>query len=235
PAEAPRPAAPPHNAQGPRRNARYASDPNALGLRNSCPARYAEARRGEGPLRALFIGRLAAVKGVPVLLEALRDVPEVALTLIGDGPERAALEAEAGPLGDRVTFLGYRSQAEVAEALAEVDLLVLPSFAEGVPVVLMEAMAAGLPVISSRVAGIPELVEDGVSGLLLPPGDAAALAEALRALAADPARRAAMGAAGCARVEAEFNLGREVPWLAELLEAYVTDGPKPGLRPEGTS
>ncbi len=195
------------------------------------PARYVETRRGDGPVRALFIGRLAAVKGVPVLLEAMADVPEVSLTLIGDGPERVALEAKAAAIGDRVEFLGYRSQTEVADALAEVDLLVLPSFAEGVPVVLMEAMAAGLPVVCSHVAGIPELVEDDVSGILVPPGDTEALAGALRDLVGDAARRAAMGAAGRTKVEAEFNLAHEVPWLADLLVAYVSDGPKPGLRP----
>ncbi|QHQ34075.1 glycosyltransferase family 4 protein [Algicella marina] len=195
------------------------------------PERYALERRGRGPVRALFIGRLAAVKGVPVLLEALRDVPELELVLIGDGPERRALEAEARELGGRVKFLGYQSQDAVAEALAEADMLVLPSFAEGVPVVLMEAMAAGLPVVTSRVAGIPELVEDKVSGLLVPPGDTAALAEALTTLVEDAGLRREMGEAGRAKVEAEFNLAHEVPWLGRLLAAYVEDGPKPGLRP----
>ncbi|MBX2806830.1 MAG: glycosyltransferase [Hyphomicrobiales bacterium] len=200
------------------------------------PERYDGARNTSGH-RLLFVGRLAGVKGISVLFQALEQVvrrfPGLHLTLIGDGPEREDLEREAGARGlaGAVSFAGYRSQAEVAKALRETDMLVLPSFAEGVPVVLMEAMAAGLPIISSRVAGIPELVEDGVSGLLVPPGDADAVASAISELLADPALRVSMGERGRAKVVSEFNLKYEAAWLGELFQAYIFGLPNPGKQP----
>jgi glycosyltransferase involved in cell wall biosynthesis len=200
------------------------------------PERYTGARKGSGR-RLLFVGRLASVKGASVLFEALEQViprfPDLRLTLIGDGPERGDFEQEVQTrgLGEAVIFAGYRSQAEVAAALQEADMLVLPSFAEGVPVVLMEAMAAGLPVVTTRVAGIPELVEDRVSGLLVPPGDTDALAGAICELLADPALRTRMGEQGRAKVAAEFNLDYEAAWLGELFRAYIFNLPKPGKRP----
>ena len=182
------------------------------------PGRYARAD-GAGK-QLLFVGRLAAVKGVPLLLEALAHThSEAHLTLIGDGPERADLEAEAARLGlsDRVTFAGYKSQDEVALALGEADIFVLPSFAEGVPVVLMEAMATGLPVVATAVGGVTELVQDGVSGVIVPPGDVKALVRALDGLFADPKMGAAMGKNGALKVAAEFDSQREAVKLAELL------------------
>jgi len=171
----------------------------------------------------VFVGRLAAVKGLPVLFQALaqarRTRPGLRLTLIGDGPDRAVLKDEARTLGLDATFLGYRAPAEVAQVLATADALVLPSFAEGVPVVLMEAMAARLPVIATRVAGVPELVEHGIMGLLVPPGDADALASAILTLMADPALRAAMGAAGQAQVARAFDAATEAAVLAALFKA----------------
>lgn len=198
------------------------------------PARYDPAPRAGAP-HLLFVGRLAAVKGVPVLFEALErlDIPGLRVTLIGDGPERAGLEREAAERGlaDVVDFAGYRNQTEVAEALRETDALVLPSFAEGVPVVLMEAMAAARPVVTTRIAGVPELVEDRVSGRLVPPGDVDALAEALRAVLSDAALRARMGAAGRAKVCAEFDIGKEAAWLSRLLDGYARDPSDLGKRP----
>lgn len=196
------------------------------------PARYAgAATRPDGDIRLLFVGRLAPVKGLRILLAAMArlagEIPALRLTLVGDGPDRAALEAAAEPLGDRIRFTGYLSQDAVAEALRSADLVVLPSFAEGVPVVLMEAFAAAKPVIATRVAGVAELVEPGISGLLVPPGDADSLAEALRSLAGDPGRRAAMGQAGRARVLAEFDIATEAARLARLYS-----GEKCGIRPD---
>lgn len=200
------------------------------------PDRYDPAPR-HGPPHLTFVGRLAAVKGVPVLFEALSvlraEQPDLRVTLIGDGPERARLEQDAAELGlqDMVDFAGYRSQSEVAEALKATDALVLPSFAEGVPVVLMEAMAAGRPVIATGVAGVSELVEHGKSGYLVPPGDALKLSEAIRAVLADAEQRAAMGRAGRARVVDEFDIGKEVVWLGRLFEVYAEGAAQPGKRP----
>lgn len=193
------------------------------------PHRYGNQRPDQPGKNILFIGRLAAVKGATLLLDAFTDVraahPDAHLTLVGDGPDRPALEAKADRLGmrDQVTFTGYLGQDDVAAALNAADLLVLPSFAEGVPVVLMEAMAARIPVIASRVAGVQELVEDGGSGYVLPPGNLGALTEALNALLADPALRKRMGETGRAKVEAEFDIARE----AEKLGALFGHGSEP--------
>lgn len=200
------------------------------------PGRYGMAEPGPGT-RLLFVGRLAAVKGVPVLLEALAKArgggTGASLTLIGDGPEREELQAQAAALGltGAVTFAGYKSQDEVAQALGQADMLVLPSFAEGVPVVLMEAMAAGLPVIATRVGGVGELVEDGLTGLTVPPGDAAALARAIETLAGDAALRARLGREGQARVGEDFDAKEEAARLALLMVAYHSNAPRPGKRP----
>lgn len=195
------------------------------------PALYDAPRRLPGQ-QLLFVGRLAAVKGVPVLLRALRSVaadhPQLRLTLIGDGPERAALESEARALGlsDVVAFVGYKAQAEVAKALQDTDIFVLPSFAEGLPVVLMEALAARVVVLTTRIAGVGELVEDRVSGRLVAPGDPEALAQALRELLdASPEARQAMGEAGRARVVAEFHSVTEAGKLARLIA--TTAGGRP--------
>ncbi len=196
------------------------------------PAAYGPGPRDPAAPRVVFVGRLDPVKGVPLLLEAFARAraahPAARLTIVGDGPARPALEARAQALGlgAAVAFLGYRAQAEVAGILAAADLLVLPSFAEGVPVVLMEAMASRLPVIASRVAGVPELVEDGVSGFLTPPGDLDTLTDRLERLLADPALRARMGEAGRAKVEAEFDIDREAAWIAAILAG--AEGIRPG-------
>lgn len=200
------------------------------------PDRYGRGAAG-GPPRIVFVGRLDAVKGGRLLLEAfgaLRDRhPGASLHIVGDGPDRAAMEARARELGlgERARFLGYRTQAEVAEVLSGADMLVLPSFAEGVPVVLMEAMASGLPVVSTRIAGIPELVEDGVTGFLVPAGDVETLTARIDTLLSDPERARAMGAAGRAVVEAEFDLRREVDWLARIFEGSLSGTLPPTLRP----
>lgn len=190
------------------------------------PDRYGPADRTPGQ-HLMFVGRLAAVKGVAVLLRAVADLvadhPDLRLTLIGDGTERAGLEALTRDLGlgGVVTFAGPKTQDQVAEALATADLFVLPSFAEGVPVVLMEAMASSLPVVSTRIAGIPELVEDRVSGRLVPPGNQAALAEAIAALLAGGDDARAMGRAGRAKIEAEFDIATEAAEIGRLIDAQT--------------
>lgn len=200
------------------------------------PARYAPSK--DSAQRLLFVGRLAAVKGVPLLLQAVaalrRDWPELKLTLIGDGPERRALEAQARALGldGIVDFAGYQGQAEVAQALSATDIFVLPSFAEGVPVVLMEAMAAGLPVVTTRIAGIPELVADGDTGRLVPPGDEVALTAAIARLLADPDTRRAMGMRGRAKVAQDYAIQTEAQRLSHLFRAYARGDALPPKRPE---
>ncbi len=181
-------------------------------------------------LRLVFVGRLTAIKGLRVLMDALERAravnPAIDLTLIGDGEDRPWVEAEAARLGG-VTCLGFRSQAEVAAALADHDAFVLPSFAEGVPVVLMEAMASRRPVIATRVGGVAELVEDGQSGLLVAPGDAQALSQAILRLADDADLRVRMGAAGRATVTADFDVEIEARRILALFLGQANADPRP--------
>ncbi|MFQ4139091.1 glycosyltransferase family 4 protein [Nodosilinea sp. PGN35] len=177
----------------------------------------------QGPgKRLLYVGRLAAEKGLPVLLEALPELidlePELILTVVGDGADRALLEQQVSALGlqNHVRFLGYQSQSAVREHLKNTDIFVLPSFAEGIPVVLMEAMAAGVAVIATQVAGVSELVHSGINGYGVPPGDRQALSECISFLMKDADTRNRLGAAARTRVEQEFNVLTEVEKLYQL-------------------
>jgi glycosyltransferase involved in cell wall biosynthesis len=174
------------------------------------------------------IGTLHEVKGQRHLVEAAAELRrrgvELHLRFIGDGPDRRALERQATELGiaDRVEFLGLRRRAEVVALLAEAAILVAPSVPtasgkrEGLPVVLIEAMAAGVPVVASHLSGIPELVENGVTGLTVPPADSLALANAIAMLARDPALGARLAEAGRTRVTADFDLDRNARRLISL-------------------
>ncbi len=191
---------------------------------------YRERRLPDGgPVQALAVGSLIEHKGHRVLLEALADprLERVQLTLVGDGPERAALEAQAQALrlSGRVRFLGFRREDEVAQLMGDCDLFVLPSRIaasgrmEGVPVVLMEAMASGAPVVATRLSGIPELVIDGDTGRLAEQGDAADLARQIAATLADPESATRMARAGRQHVENEFDVRRSAAQLAERFMA----------------
>jgi len=192
-----------------------------------------EAKPGEN---LLYVGRLAAGKGLPMLFESLVALksshPNCRLTVVGDGPDRHNLETlvDAMALGDRVTFAGYQSQSDVRRYLTQVDIFILPSFSEGVPVVLMEAMAAGVPVIATRVGGIGELVDDGINGYLAIPGDSQSLTQHLDTLLKDPQRRAEFGAKGRDKVAQEFNIYSEVERLYKVLKAAKA-GTSEAIRP----
>jgi sugar transferase (PEP-CTERM/EpsH1 system associated) len=156
------------------------------------------------------VGRLAAVKNYPLLLQAVARLPPDLpwrLVLVGDGPERASLEqtiAELG-IGARVSLLGHRD--DVAELLGGLDIFVLPSISEGMSNTLLEALAAGVAVIASDVGGNREIIEADRSGLLFPPGDPQAAAQAIGRLAADPQTRARLARAGRQRAATTFGLG----------------------------
>ena len=160
------------------------------------------------------MGRLAEQKGQLLLVEAaarLRDrCPDFELVIVGDGPMRDELERAIDRLDlrDRVRITGFLDNQGVRRELEAARALVLPSFAEGLPVVIMEAMALGRPVIATSIAGIPELVEPGRSGWLVPAGAVEPLVEAMaEALAADPAELDRMGRAGAARAAAAARRG----------------------------
>jgi glycosyltransferase involved in cell wall biosynthesis len=197
------------------------------------PATYRRDPGGSGK-RVAFVGRLDPVKGALLLIEAMAAVlkihPDATLTLAGDGPARAGAEARAAELGitPAIHFAGFMTQGQVPDLLANSDMLVLPSFAEGLPVVYMEALASRIPVVASRVAGVQELVEDGVTGFTVPPGDVATLTDRMIRLMDDPATARAMGEAGRRAVEAEHDIAREGAWLATL---FRQGGPDGRLRP----
>ena len=179
-----------------------------------------EAKRHHGRgNRLLFVGRLAAAKGLTILLQAVSALDGITLEIAGDGPDRRMLEESAHELNisDRTKFLGYQSPEQVRDLLKRTDVFVLSSFAEGLPVVLMEAMAAGVPVVATHIAGIPELVEDGHNGLLVPPGSAGATAEAIRRLLDDANLRNRFAIAGREKVKQEFNVQAESRWLAAIM------------------
>lgn len=161
--------------------------------------------------KILLIGRQVPEKGQAVLLEAVALLAlrgrRTDVTIAGDGPSRAGFEALARRLrvADQVSFPGAVGQDEIHALYADASIFCLPSFAEGIPCVLMEAMAMELPVVSTRITGIPELIQDGVSGLLVAPGRADELADALERLLCDPALRRSLGSRARAKVLADFN------------------------------
>ncbi|HSR94401.1 MAG TPA: glycosyltransferase family 4 protein [Solirubrobacterales bacterium] len=182
---------------------------------------------GAGPLKLLCVGRLISLKGQAILLEATAELLarglDVRLTVVGDGPKRQALESRCRELGlsERVEWTGAVGQEEIPGHYAAADVFCLPSFAEGVPTVLMEAMLTETPVVSTRIAGVSELVDDGAGGVLIPPGRVDSLVASIERLAADPALRKRLGAAGRSKVEAEFDAARSARRLAELFETYA--------------
>lgn len=178
--------------------------------------------------RLIFVGRLCAEKGLTVLVEAVARLAEAGvqleLALIGDGPSRPLVEAIVRDKGlqSHIKLLGWRSSEGVRQELENSRVLVLPSFAEGLPVVIMEALALGRPVISTQIAGIPELVVTQDNGWLVPPGAVEPLIEALRQATQSPvATLTAMGEAGSRRVRLLHNFAHEMDKLEALLTAHA--------------
>ncbi len=182
----------------------------------------------DGPMRLLSVARLVEKKGLEYGIRAAAELGRaVHYTIVGDGPERPRLEGLIDALGarDRIELAGWQTQDAVAALLARAHLLLAPSVTsadgeeEGIPVALMEAMATGLPVVSTRHSGIPELIEDGVSGLLVAERDAPALTAALRRLREDPRLMERLCRGGRSTVERSFNSHILHPRLLELLHA----------------
>lgn len=182
--------------------------------------------------RLVSIGRLVEQKGQLLLVEAFAMAiarhPELHLTLVGDGELRGAIEAaiRRHRLERHIEITGWVDEVRVRTELAAAHALVMPSFAEGLPMVVMEAMASGRPVISTYIAGIPELVRPGETGWLVPAGDADALAAAIGDFAATPrAQLAAMGAAGRARALRRHDIDASAAALAALFAAEPEAAP----------
>ncbi len=200
----------------------YGVDPALLQPRRDRAAVRRELSLPEDAPVLVCVGRLAPQKDHPTLLAALALLPADVLLLVvggdpfGDGETRLADLAGRLGLGARARFLGIRH--DVPDLLAASDLFVLPSLWEGLGLVFLEAMAVGLPIVASRVSAIPEVVEDGATGWLVPPGDPEALARAITAALGDPAARASRGALGRRRLAERFGLERMID---ETLAVYA--------------
>ena len=173
-----------------------------------------------------YVGRMVPIKDLPTLVLAfarlLETIPDAYLLMTGDGPVRPAVErliAERG-LGDRIRLLGWRE--DLASVYATIDVCVIASRNEGTPVAVIEAMAAGRPVVATSVGGVPDIVEDGETGILVPPGDVEALAGAMARLARDPAERSRMGEQGRRRV-ARYGYERLVDDIDRLYREALAE------------
>jgi len=193
--------------------------PNVTG---GLPVAAAEELSAEvsGEPYVLFVGRIRVRKGIEVLLHAMAEESDsVRLLLAGDGEHREAVEATAAELGitDRAVFLGRQSAGQVRSLLAGARALIVPSTYEGMPLVILEAMEAGVPVVASAVSGIPEVVVDGETGWLVPQEDVQSLGRALNEVWQDAAERERRGRAGRERVEDRYrpDNGAEI-WLERI-------------------
>jgi glycosyltransferase involved in cell wall biosynthesis len=201
------------------------------GLNGEWLADEIPSRPSSGDLRLLSVGRLEREKGHSVLLDAIARLREhgttVQLDLVGDGTRLDALSRQARELGidDLVTFSGAVGQDRIREHYRRADAFCLPSLGEGIPVVLMEALAMGLPAIASNTMGIPELIEDGVTGLLVPAGRPDELGHAIERLARDRSLGRRLGETGRRKVIEEYNLDRGVDQLRDAFtDLLAADG-----------
>jgi colanic acid/amylovoran biosynthesis glycosyltransferase len=182
-------------------------------------------RENPSPFEILFVGRLAAVKGPHILVAAMdrliQQGRQVRLRFVGDGPERAPLERSAAERGlnSQIIFEGWQNADRVRALYQLADIFALPSFAEGIPVVLMEAMAMEIPCVTTRITGIPELIRDQVDGLLVTPANEEELAAAIARLMDDSELRRRIGRTGRQRVIEEYDLRRNTGRLADIFRA----------------
>jgi glycosyltransferase involved in cell wall biosynthesis len=169
----------------------------------------------------LVPARLDPLKGHEFLFEAARELAGIQVVLVGDGPERRRLQALAHELGiaERVTFLGFRE--DVPRLLEAADVVVLPSLAEGLPLAVLEAMAAGTPLVATAIGGTDEAVVDGVTGLLVPPGDASALAAAVNRVLKEPEEARQRAEAAGARVASDFTADQMVAKVESVYDELL--------------
>ena len=208
--------------------AQASGNPNVVCLPNPVPLEPAPARGGRRKT-VLFLGRVEEGKGIPELLKAyavLRmSVPDAELVCAGAGGIEAAMrQAQALGIAEAVRFPGWLGAEEKRAWLARAAVFVLPSRAEGLPMALLEAMAAGVPVIASAVGGIPDVVQHGVNGLLIAPGDAVDLLRALRRVLRDPQLAARLGAAGRETVRARHAPEHVLERLGEVYAGFGVGG-----------
>jgi glycosyltransferase involved in cell wall biosynthesis len=201
------------------------------------------AAHDSGPLRILTVGRLDPIKGYPLLLQACAKLldrgVEWTLDMVGDGPMRESLVQQAHELNlaDRIKFSGAVGQDDIQRHFDQADVMVVCSFMEGIPVVLMEAMAKALAVIATSVGGIPELIDQNVNGILVTPGSVDALADALEELAKDRVKMGTMGEAARRKIIRDFDAAQSGRQMVELLSRYCAQRQPQELQnalPQGT-
>jgi len=187
-------------------------------------------RENPSPFEILFVGRLVPVKGLFILVAVLRRLVRqgrsVRLRIAGDGPDRAGLErcvAESG-LNQLVIFEGWQNPDSVRALYRQADLFVLPSFAEGIPVVLMEAMAMEIPCVTTRITGIPELIRDQVDGLLVTPSSDEELAAAIARLMDDSKLRMQLGKSARQRILENYDLHCNIAQLGSIFREFTGAG-----------
>ena len=184
-------------------------------------------------LELVSVGRLVPAKGHRILLEAIRILRDrgvlLRVTLIGGGADQPALQKylAMNQLEDSVTLAGALSHPKTLAQLRRADMFALASFAEGIPVALMEAMSLGIPCVSTFIAGIPELIRSGFDGLLVLPANSTALADALESLVTDPVYRKKLGQSGRQRVITQYNLPLNQELLAYSLQARISGNAEP--------
>ena len=216
-----------------------AVDWSQLQTMTSCEAMRASVGVPAGAPLAGIIARLTEQKAHRYLFDAMASTPGLAalhLLVVGDGDLRDELRAQVDRLGlpDRVHFLGARR--DLGDLLASIDLFVMPSLWEGLPLSMVLAMGAGLPVVATRVAGIPEVVQDEVTGVLVAPADVPALGSALARVMADPALRHTMGAAASAFVRPRFGVDGYVAAVTGLYDRLLAaNAPAPSPEPPAPS
>jgi colanic acid/amylovoran biosynthesis glycosyltransferase len=188
-------------------------------------------RHDPAPFQIFFVGRLAPVKGLHLLIAAVdllcKEGRDVRLRLIGDGPERWKLETDVKRRGlnSRVVFEGQIHTDQVRVLLNDADVFAMSSFAEGVPVVLMEAMSLMIPCVAPQIGGIPELIRNGIDGLLVPPSNHVELARAIAILMDEPTLRRRLGETGREQVLERYNLSRNTERLANVFRNRLTPAP----------
>lgn len=181
-------------------------------------------REAPAPLELICVGRLAPVKAQRLLISAIAILAQqgrsVLLHVVGGGPDRASLEryVESLGIGKVVIFHGFTPQDKLDEIYRRSDVFALASFAEGLPGVLMEAMAMEIPCVATWITGVPELIRDGIDGLLVPPADPPAMAAAIARLMDDPALRRNIGLAGRQRILEKFHLRKNASYLADIFK-----------------
>ena len=181
--------------------------------------------------RCLFVGRISKEKGVHVLIDAWKTITDIKLDIIGDGPERAELEHSAP---SNVKFWGHMAPSEIRQQLSRTSLLIVPSVSpESFGLVVIEAFSAGVPVLASRIGALEELVEEGSTGTLFPPGNSTSLASSVRELFSNPEMLSKMGASALNIYSQFYNPHTNLRKLEEIYDRAIVNAEQMSFDAQG--